>query len=1187
MIMSHRTLAFALLVVSLVSAGTLHAQRTHQGTDPLSLRVFSDARFQPAPAVARIEAAPASVPAEVRAGWNGFQAGTQVRWQAYVDQRTGHLESAVGGGIPWITGTGKADLATLETVARAALVELEPLLGVDAASLVLNRGRSGQQAEFLWYVDFDLRKGGLPVEGARVVFRVSHGSLIEIGGENLPAPGAVVPVALYGREQAVAAVADFVGGFGATDFIADGGSLHLLPVNLADPRFAQGFEPGNGRGLALVWEITFHRRGTPGSWRARVDAEDGRVVELVDTNRYGQVIGGAFPISPTVGAETKLPMPFADVDAGTTDTGGFYPGLATVTSHLNGQYVKISDTCGAISKASDWTGFLDFGTSSGTDCATPGPGQGGNTHSARTQFYHVNRIKEAGRSWLPSNTWLQGKLTVNVNLNQTCNAYWDDIGGTLNFFRSGGGCNNTGEIAAVALHEYGHGLDQNDGNGFSPDNGTGETYGDFTAALMTHSSCIGPGFRTTNCGGYGDSCTACTGVRDIDYAKHSAASPATVSSFTQTHCPTRPGYVGPCGLEGHCESYVSSEALWDFAARDLPSPGSAGAWTITERLWYLSRPTATGAFTCTPSGTWTSDGCSTGSLWRTLRAADDDDGNLTNGTPHGAALFAAFNRHGIACASDPGATISFSGCTPPAVPSLTLTPSAGQVQVSWSSSGAGTVYDVYRSELGCGAGFVRVADSVAGTVYTDTAVSGGSTYSYQVVAHPVSGTACAAAPTACQSATVPVPVCSPPAPPAAVNVNSFSISRIDISWTASAGATGYNVYRATSFAGPYTLVSTVATGTAFSDLGLLGNTPYFYKVRAFTGTCESGDSTVASVATATCKTVSLYKNTFETGSALGDWTTFTVGGVGSNDWRGIQVCSPAESGSHIFRFGGATCTAAYGISEAAVASSPAVAIPAGTSNTRLSFWHRRDFETTYDGGRVAMALDASTSYMFGPDSALSGEVYDNTIATGAHTCPPAGLGGISVFSGSKTAMSNTRVDLDAVCNSTLSGTSGCAGHSVKAGFLSVSDCALGAGGWYLDDVEVTACQPLSPLDYYTLTPCRLIDTRSAAGPLGGPSLPAGGTRTFTVTGACGIPSSAQSLAINLTAVTPGSGGFLQIYPGSLTTPPVVSAINFNQGVTLANNGLVSLAFDGTGTITVKSGAGVAVDFVIDVTGYYQ
>src|SRR5262249_37425928 len=140
---------------------------------------------------------------------------------------------------------------------------------------------------------------------------------------------------------------------------------------------------------------------------------------------------------------------------------------------------------------------------------------------------------------------------------------------------------------------------------------------------------------------------------------------------------------------------------------------------------------------------------------------------------------------------------------------LTLILSPGQVQVGWTSSGAGAVYDVYRSELGCGAGFVRVADSVATTSYTDTAVSGGSTYSYQIVAHPASGTACAAAPTACQSATPPAPVCSPPAPPAAVNVTGFSISQVNLAWSPSAGASGYNVYRSAAFAGPYTLVATV------------------------------------------------------------------------------------------------------------------------------------------------------------------------------------------------------------------------------------------------------------------------------------------------------------------------------------------------------------------------------------------
>ena len=52
-------------------------------------------------------------------------------------------------------------------------------------------------------------------------------------------------------------------------------------------------------------------------------------------------------------------------------------------------------------------GNLTFGTSTGTDCTTPGYGGAGNTHSARTQFYQVNRIKEVGRGWLPSNTWLQ------------------------------------------------------------------------------------------------------------------------------------------------------------------------------------------------------------------------------------------------------------------------------------------------------------------------------------------------------------------------------------------------------------------------------------------------------------------------------------------------------------------------------------------------------------------------------------------------------------------------------------------------------------------------------------------------------------------------------------------------------------------------------------------------------------
>src|SRR5262249_56912033 len=118
---------------------------------------------------------------------------------------------------------------------------------------------------------------------------------------------------------------------------------------------------------------------------------------------------------------------------------------------------------------------------------------------ARTGFYHLNRIAEKGRAWLPTNTWLQQQLTDNINIDATCNAYWN--GATVNFYKSGGGCNNTGEIAGVFLHEWGHGLDNNDGGGY--DDPT-ETYADITALMSTHVSCVGRGFyQSGNCGGCG------------------------------------------------------------------------------------------------------------------------------------------------------------------------------------------------------------------------------------------------------------------------------------------------------------------------------------------------------------------------------------------------------------------------------------------------------------------------------------------------------------------------------------------------------------------------------------------------------------------------------------------------------------------------------------------------------------
>jgi hypothetical protein len=67
-----------------------------------------------------------------------------------------------------------------------------------------------------------------------------------------------------------------------------------------------------------------------------------------------------------------------------------------------------------------------------------------------------------------------------------------------------------------------------------------------------------------------------------------------------------------------------------------------------------------------------------------------------------------------------------------------------------------------------------------------------------------------------------------------------------------------------------------------------------------------------------------------------------------------------------------------------------------------------------------------------------------------------------------------------------------------------------------------------------MTPCRLVDTRAASGPLGGPGLKAGKTRTFVLTGVCGVPASAKALSVNLGADIPW--GKSKMPWGGLTAP---------------------------------------------------
>jgi len=125
----------------------------------------------------------------------------------------------------------------------------------------------------------------------------------------------------------------------------------------------------------------------------------------------------------------------------------------------------------------------------------------------------------------------------------------------------------------------------------------------------------------------------------------------------------------------------------------------------------------------------------------------------------------------------------------------------------------------------------------------------------------------------------------------------------------------------------------------------------------------------------------------------------------------------------------------------------------------------------------------------------------------------------------------------------------------------------------------------SPSSFHTLTPCRLVDTRNASGPFGGPALAFGETRSFTVaSGACGVPADAKAVALNVTVTGSSSGGALTLFPGT-GGAPITTTISFAAGKTRANNAVIGLAA-GVLSVLSRQDSG-SVHVILDVSGYFR
>ncbi len=268
----------------------------------------------------------------------------------------------------------------------------------------------------------------------------------------------------------------------------------------------------------------------------------------------------------------------------------------------------------------------------------------------------------------------------------------------------------------------------------------------------------------------------------------------------------------------------------------LPAPGvpanvmaTAGNAEVTLTWGAVTNATSYHVKRSTTSGTETQIGAPTGTNYT--------DTTAKNGTKYFYVVSAVDSTGESANSAEVNATPTAPAQAPPAPASLAATAGNAQVSLTWSASTGATSYHVKRSTA---SGAETQIAAPAGTSYTDTSVTNGTKYFYVVSAVNATGESANSNEV---SATPTAPAQAPPTPTnlAATGANA----QVALTWSASTGATSYNVKRSTTNGSGYATVSSPAS-TSYTDTGVTNGTTYYYVVSAVNGTGESANSSQVS-----------------------------------------------------------------------------------------------------------------------------------------------------------------------------------------------------------------------------------------------------------------------------------------------------------------------------------------------------
>lgn len=474
-----------------------------------------------------------------------------------------------------------------ERAAIDAIAQNKAIFGVEGTDVRLKPHAtlvSGPDAS----VSFQVLRAGLVIQDAGISFRFKNGSLIQVKNETFAEANTI----LGSRIDTGATAANAVGSSG---YVGRGSKWRVKATDA---------------GYTMVRVDEFVVAGREDSYVVQVDSSNGEIFELRPTtfSLKGTAVAKAFPrYFGETAVETALAFA-SPANAKANERGEFQTPddfTAPVLKGLVGQFVKVTSLVGANlsgdGKKVNGQWLIRFDTPENT--AKP---YDNNDMAQAMAYVHLNKIISTAKQYV-SPSWFNQALQTNVNIEKRngieahCNAWWD--GRTVNFLTAGVykgiTCANTGLIAEVMYHEWGHGLDENTGD--IDDGALSEGFGDALAMYMTGDPVIGIEFRP------------------IDHKP--------VRLLTEKR-------VFPKDVvnEVHKDGLIVAGAWYDMYVALQKKLGAAKAKTLMGKFLF--------------KGIY--EYAKMSDVYDATLALDDDNANLADGTPNLCVVNKAFEDHGLA-----------------------------------------------------------------------------------------------------------------------------------------------------------------------------------------------------------------------------------------------------------------------------------------------------------------------------------------------------------------------------------------------------------------------------------------------------------------------------------------------------------------------------------------------------------